>query len=281
MGSPDPAPKYSLPKMPSYEEYPVEDLYWDAIKKDQHGYQLSDQDFARRNPNLVKANKMFQQRALDAQSGTDVLPEIQNMWMRSGIARTLGSFGDNTGTLALGSAGEANLARNLGINMLDFQRQNEDRANQYIGLGNSLFERRDFGMGGEGAVQLALANIAGKNNFNQAVYANKVQNEQFNAGVDAQNSATAASNRNSQIAGGATAVAVAAVIAFCWVAREVYGEENPKWLLFRHWMRNNAPDWLFNFYCAFGEGFAEFISDKEYIKGPIGRWMDGRIAALT
>jgi hypothetical protein len=28
---------------------------------------------------------------------------------------------------------------------------------------------------------------------------------------------------------------------FCWVAREVYGVDNPKWLQFREWMLEDSP----------------------------------------
>lgn len=62
--------------------------------------------------------------------------------------------------------------------------------------------------------------------------------------------------------------------AKCWVAREVYGEDNPKWKLFRLWLTTQAPDWLFNFYCKYGERFAAFIKDKPAIKWVIRKLMD-------
>lgn len=69
-------------------------------------------------------------------------------------------------------------------------------------------------------------------------------------------------------------------LGLCWVAREVYGAENPKWLQFREWMLNKAPKWLLAFYIAFGERFANFIKDKPTIKGVIRRWMDSKIQPL-
>lgn len=63
----------------------------------------------------------------------------------------------------------------------------------------------------------------------------------------------------------------------CWVAREVYGEDNPKWLFFRHWLYSEAPAWFFNLYMNFGRAFAGFISDKPFIKSIIRRWMDSKI----
>jgi hypothetical protein len=64
----------------------------------------------------------------------------------------------------------------------------------------------------------------------------------------------------------------AAIMKFCWVAREVYGPANPDWLRFREWMFTKAPDWFFNMYGKYGEAFAEFISNKPKIKSAI-KWM--------
>jgi hypothetical protein len=64
----------------------------------------------------------------------------------------------------------------------------------------------------------------------------------------------------------------------CWVAREVYGVENPKWVLFREWLFSKAPAWFRNLYIKYGERFAEFISNKPKLKSLIRRWMDSRIS---
>jgi hypothetical protein len=69
----------------------------------------------------------------------------------------------------------------------------------------------------------------------------------------------------------------AAAITACWVAREVYGVENPKWLQFREWMLNDAPAWFRNLYIKFGERFAGFISNKPGLKLIIRKWMDTKI----
>ena len=64
----------------------------------------------------------------------------------------------------------------------------------------------------------------------------------------------------------------------CWVAREVYGVENPKWVLFREWLFSKAPAWFRNLYIKYGERFAEFIRNKPKLKSLIRRWMDSRIS---
>ncbi len=66
------------------------------------------------------------------------------------------------------------------------------------------------------------------------------------------------------------------VSLYCWVAREVYGADNPQWLVFRHWMLNESPSWFRALYIRHGERFARFISDKPVLKSLIRRWMDGR-----
>ena len=65
---------------------------------------------------------------------------------------------------------------------------------------------------------------------------------------------------------------------FCWVAREVYGAENPRWLQFRQWMLQESPTWFFNLYVKYGERFAKFISNKPFIKNIIRKWMDTKIS---
>ena len=72
----------------------------------------------------------------------------------------------------------------------------------------------------------------------------------------------------------------AAAIKACWVAREVYGESNPRWMMFRHWLFTLAPGWFRNLYIRFGERFAKFISNKPALKSFIRSWMDSRIEAL-
>jgi hypothetical protein len=65
---------------------------------------------------------------------------------------------------------------------------------------------------------------------------------------------------------------------FCWVAREVYGDQNPKWLLFRAWLLTEAPTWLRDLYAAHGEQFAAWIHDKPLVKTVVKCLMDRAIA---
>jgi len=65
---------------------------------------------------------------------------------------------------------------------------------------------------------------------------------------------------------------------FCWVAREVYGDNDPRWLLFRAWLLTDAPDWLRDLYAAHGEDFAAWIHDKPLVKAAVRVLMDRAIA---
>lgn len=67
----------------------------------------------------------------------------------------------------------------------------------------------------------------------------------------------------------------------CWVAREVYGESNPKWRRFRTWLLTRSPKWFAKLYNKFGPSFALWIADKPRVKGVIRRWMDARISTLS
>ena len=68
--------------------------------------------------------------------------------------------------------------------------------------------------------------------------------------------------------------------AMCWVAREVYGEENPRWRLFRYWLLTQAPAWFRALYLRHGARFARWLHNKPRLKAIIRSWMNTRIATL-
>jgi hypothetical protein len=61
---------------------------------------------------------------------------------------------------------------------------------------------------------------------------------------------------------------------FCWVAREVYGPEDDRWMQFRAWMFGAAPDWLFNAYAKHGEAFAGVVRKVPVLKRALRPLMD-------
>jgi len=60
----------------------------------------------------------------------------------------------------------------------------------------------------------------------------------------------------------------------CWVAREAYGADNPKWLSFREWMMREAPVWLFRLYVKHGPAFAKWLRDKPIMRASVRFVMD-------
>ena len=53
---------------------------------------------------------------------------------------------------------------------------------------------------------------------------------------------------------------------FCWVAREVYGKNDPRWFVFRLWVKYDAPAWFRYLYGKYGKSYAKFISNKPTLK---------------
>ena len=67
-------------------------------------------------------------------------------------------------------------------------------------------------------------------------------------------------------------------MGMCWVAREVYGPTDPRWLLFRAWLLADAPSWLVDLYARHGETAAAWIHDKPAVKAALRVLMDRAIA---
>jgi len=64
----------------------------------------------------------------------------------------------------------------------------------------------------------------------------------------------------------------------CWVAREVYGIDNPRWVIFYHWKEHRAPILFKHLYNILGKLFAKLIRRNNKLKIVIRAWMDSKIA---
>lgn len=60
----------------------------------------------------------------------------------------------------------------------------------------------------------------------------------------------------------------------CWVARAVYGEADPRWIVFRGWLGSEAPIWLFNLYNRHGQEFAEVVKRSPLLRRCVKFLMD-------
>ena len=87
---------------------------------------------------------------------------------------------------------------------------------------------------------------------------------------------------NALIGAGISAVGSLAggAAAFCWVARAVYGEDNPMWLRFRQWMLDHAPRDLFDLYVKVGPKLAARLEHLPKLKAKLRAWMDEKLAVL-
>ena len=138
------------------------------------------------------------------------------------------------------------------------------RPSASIGLGQQTLGQAQQGAAGPMGPQLFDPNVG----INMAL-----QNQQNQFGLlGAQAQANA--SRSSGFMGAAGTIGAALI---CWVAREVYGAQNPQWIQFRNWMLNDAPFWFRNLYIKYGERFAKFISNKPVLKNIIRKWMNTKI----
>ena len=63
---------------------------------------------------------------------------------------------------------------------------------------------------------------------------------------------------------------------FCWVAREVYGKGDPRWYIFRMWIKHKAPKWFVKLYEQYGEDYAKYIKKK-----PVLKWLTRKLMDLV
>lgn len=123
-------------------------------------------------------------------------------------------------------------------------------------LGPNLFDPN-------AGINLALQNQANLSNYQSNIF-----------GAQAGFAGAQAQARGAMIGGALSGLGGA---IGCWVAREVYGNDNPMWLLFRQWLMEDSPDTFRNLYIKYGERFAKFISNKPLVKTIIRNWMTSKV----
>jgi len=125
------------------------------------------------------------------------------------------------------------------------------------------------------SLQNAFASLYGSQaDYGARTYGARVSAQ---AQVDAANSLPNYISAGADVLKGIGSFGGTAGVFACWVAREVYGAENPRWIEFREWMFGDAPKWLSSLYLRFGERIAKFISNKPMLKNIIRKWMDSKI----
>ncbi len=146
-------------------------------------------------------------------------------------------------------------------------------------LGSVILGRPSSSMAQSNATLGQGANLAANQDLlfqdNKGLELGMFQSQQETAVNSANAQAAAAQSSGAMSAIGSLAGAGLGMI--CWVAREVYGEHDPKWKQFRAWVLEDAPTWFVNLYVKYGERFAAFISNKPILKSIIRKWMNTKI----
>jgi hypothetical protein len=97
------------------------------------------------------------------------------------------------------------------------------------------------------------------------------------AELDAKTRSTVAGEQSKSAAGSAVGSLIGTLGAawiMCWVAREVYGNNDMRWFVFRTWLKYDAPKWFEKLYLTHGEKYAKFISNKPLLKWCTKQLMD-------
>jgi len=146
--------------------------------------------------------------------------------------------------------------------------QNYAAAGSGMGGGGDWAREANFG-GGYGTPGGSPGDWAGETEAGQADW------NAFSPGVGGAESAPAGAGIGAEGMGGFSMMG--GFGGYCWVAREVYGETDFRWKMFRNWLTHSAPRWFFNLYLKYGARFARWIKDKPRLKAVIRGWMDTKI----
>lgn len=231
--------------------------------------------------------------------------------VRNLVARTAAQKASGGGYLG-SQIGRDIGARDLGLTSLDLYNQRLNTASQ-LGAGEEATNLAQQGLAANIALQNRafqqqnLLNVTNQlQNLRQQEFANRFGTAQFTqgieqpvAGLDAGDLASyliaqenqrnelvnqaniAQGNINQQAKQGQNdligGVFKGLMGAFCWVARETYGEDDGRWLLFRVWLLSSAPEWFFNLYANHGERFAGWLRMHSWLKRQIRWWMNARV----
>lgn len=185
-----------LPAVPEYQKFDYWGLNPQVVAADKYAYAESDADFRRRHKDIVKAERLFEDSVLADQKGEhELMPAVQNEFMRAGMTNALGSF-NAPFSLAPGSAGEADVARNLGLSILGFQDRNRRNRMDSLRMAEEIFPRRAFGMSGADLASALVAKNVADNQVAQQQHSQDIEQIKYNSGIDIGNNAAATNQAN-------------------------------------------------------------------------------------
>lgn len=244
------------------------------------------------NPNQTAlADKMYDQAMTDLTAGRRLTPEEYReveQSVRGGQGYRGMGYGDSdlfAEAMAVGQAGENRLRTRQAFGSQVLAQQQALYGDPWMQVVGRASGQAPLAMGfaGQGS---GIAGAAGPKSFVQESQ-NAFDIAGYNA--NAHNAASISSANNKAAVTGSIFGAVGSAAGGlgggflagrsnpCWVAREIYGVQNPRWLLFRSWLMTSAPGWFRRLYIAYGERFAQWIQGKDRIKNQIRKWMDRKI----
>jgi hypothetical protein len=221
------------------------------------------------------ADARYQQRLANAQAAN----QTREQGIQGRQSAALGMLGNTANIYGQGGGAYQNAAQlgfggaNALVNLDPYQRA----LGTGVQLGSGILGQTGQMIGNTYNQALGMAgNVSSFNTNMQASMYNSALNN---------NAATAAADKAmwGQIAGaGIGAIGkIGSAAAFCWVAREVYGEENPAWMEFRDWLLTRGSYRRVSRYAANGPRIAEYISTRPGWKARLRKWMDARRAEMA
>ena len=231
----------------------------------------------------------FGQQALtDLQAGSSLNAQETNQAQQAaraaGAARGL-SFsrqGSDLEVLNTYGMGQKRLQQRQGVAQQAYQMGMGQQQVGLQGFLNPAFaSSQNFGL--QGLVQNAQAGFGGRgqssfltpeSQYLANILSNPIQMETSIQAANAQRSGGIMGGLLGGVGAGIGKAAGTAIFGGCWVAREIYGNDNPEWTIFRAWLFTEAPEWFRDLYLEEGERFAGFISDKPILKSIIKMGMD-------
>ena len=163
--------------------------------------------------------------------------------------------------------GETGDAAKLSADLVDRNRQfSMNAANTSYQTETDPFLRLLGGILGAGNNQL----LSPANSFSLL---GDIYNQRNQSKIAGANNTTSAMNNSSQ-----GFDSMAGVLMGCWAAREIFGENDPRWLQFRNWMLHQASERFRGFYLRRGEQWAARLKQATTeTRAAVQRWMERRI----
>ncbi len=214
------------------------------------------------NPELAREERRLRQSL--AERGLPVAPGTAG-------GEELGIFADAANRARQDAAFAALLQADAAADRA-FQRQSAARRQQFNELAALLGGRQVAPLGAPAFAAPAPPDVLGANQI-----AHQARLAAYNAQVQGRN---AASGRLTGLLGTVLGAGLGpGGFLLCWVAREIYGADDPRWLVVRAWMMRRAPAWLRRLYVRCGPGWAAWLRDKPRIKAVLRRLLDRILAA--